>query len=205
MQDLSTPNGCNLVCLQRFHYQRPSVRIHEFDLIPLAAAVHKDHRANIAGFQAMRGQILEQGHWIQFFEHVFSHTPSHLVDWIRSNELRWGRTIGQHPNGQDAHGPTARRFQLTRPDELTSKHTRSFGHLSRCCQTQQSLTQQLWLLSSEAQTEKELSLTASPRMIPVEQVVDQFRLRDDGLIGERKAHRARLHRHRAITILPVWT
>jgi hypothetical protein len=206
MQDLPTPNGCDLVRLQRRYYQRSAVRIHELDFVPLTRMVYEDHRPDIAGFQAMRGQILEQRHWIQFFEHVFSHIPSHSIDRIRSNELRWGHTIGQHPNGQHAHGPTAGRFQLTRADELASEHTPSFGHLSRCRQSQQSLTQQVWLLSSEAQTEKELSLTASPRMIRVEQVLDQFRLRDDGLIGERKAHRrATLHRDRAITILPVWT
>jgi hypothetical protein len=87
MQDLSTPNSSNLVRLQRLHYQRPSVRIHEFDFIPLAAVVLKDHCSDIAGFKAMRGQILEQRHWIQFLEHVFCHTPSHSVDRIRSNEL----------------------------------------------------------------------------------------------------------------------
>jgi hypothetical protein len=206
MQDLSTPNGCHLVCLQRFHCQCPTIRIHELDLVPLAGVVHKDHSPNIAGFQAMRGQILEQRHGIQFFEHVFSHTPSHSVDWIRGNQLRRGDTIGQHPNGQHAHSPTAGCFEFTHADKLASKHTTSFGHLSRCRQSQQSLTQQVCLLSSKAQTEKELSLTASPRMIRVEQILDQFRLRDDGLIGERKAHPgARLHRHRAITILPVWT
>jgi hypothetical protein len=40
----------------------------------------------------------------------------------------------------------------------------------------------------------------------VEQVLDEFCLRHDGLIDERKAHRrATRHRDRAITILPVWT
>ena len=191
VQDLPTSNWSNLVRLQRFDCQCASVSIHELDLIALTLVMDEDDGANVAGYEVVCRQVLEQRHRIQFLQHIVSHAHLTLARWIRCHELGWRRSIGEYPHRHNQRRPTAGRLELSRTDKLAPKHAASFGHVGRRRHPHESLAQDLWLLAPKAQSEKELGLSSSSGMIRVQQILDELLLGDGGLISERKLHSAR--------------
>jgi hypothetical protein len=73
VQNLPASNWSDLVRLECFDRQCASVCIHKLNLVAVTVMMYEDDCPHVAGDQAVRWQVLQQCHGIQFLQHFVSH------------------------------------------------------------------------------------------------------------------------------------